>query len=172
MDLDFQVTDFQIVDQKMHITIIIEESVVEFWMKKPASFAILSITHKGKKYANPTHLSQFNSFIDDVAKRLKPILEEILEDYNSLINSTEYREAQLEIREQDLVRQKLSFDAQIQIMKFQLEALEVENQILEEEKSNKELQWKEALEFALKLLVIVVVFSLIVLMIIFVFQLV
>ena len=155
-----KVVDFSIESSSTRFVVAIEQSIVDFIVNKDNQFQILAVTYNGKKYTNAEYLSQFNDFVASIIVRVKPIVKEKTDEYMRRPDFIEYREARARIKEEQLEKRALTVQAREQLLEFQAQAIDVECQILENERressDNTVLRWAEENVFLLKWVGIVI----------------
>ena len=169
-----KVVDFQIDSPLIKFVIAIEQSAVYFVVTDDNQFQILSVVHNGKKYVQDEYLSQFDGFIEDVVALVMPIVKGRTAEYMRCPDMIEYREQQAKFKEDHLEKRALEVQAREQLLEFQIQAVEMENKLLEDEKIINETQkmrkWTRENNFLFRWSVIAVVVVLISLMLYVMFR--
>lgn len=130
---EIKIVDFLVDSFGVKFLIKINQSTIEFVVNDANQFEILSVVHHENKYVNAEYLSKFNDFVADVVAIVKPVVKEKLKSVGML----EYREEQAKHREEQLAKRALEIQARENVLKFQMDAFEHENQVFEDEQAKK-----------------------------------
>lgn len=166
-----KVIDFSIGSASIRFLVAVEQSTVDFIVNDDNEFRVLSVLRNGEKLVKFDYLSQFNDFITDLIAIIKPVVKEKMDEHASRFNTIEYREAQAKLKEEQLKKRALGIQAREQLLEYQMQAIDVERQLLKDEKLKKEVQkvrkWTREHNFLFKWLVVASAVMLVVLLLIF-----
>ena len=132
-----KVVDFSIGSSQTRFLVAIEHSTIDFVVKNDKQFDILSVVHQGKRHESIEFLAPFNDFVADLIAIFKPFLVNKIDEHTKRYYTIEYREKQASTRESQLKKRTLEIQAREQLLEFQMQAIDVENQFLEEERLRK-----------------------------------
>jgi len=167
-----KVVDFQLDSSLTKFVIAVEKSAIYFVVMDDEAFEILSVVHNGKKYIDADYLCQFNAFVTDAIAIVMPIVKAKKAEYIAHPEMIEYRETQAKLKEEYLEKRTLELGAREQLLAFQLQAMDIENQLLEDEKvknsEKKVRKWTKENNVLLKWTIAVLVVGLILLFVLFV----
>jgi len=167
-----KVVDFQFDSSLTKFVIAVEKSAIYFVVTDDGEFEILSVVHNGKKYVDANYLCEFNGFVTDVIAMMMPIVKAKKAEYIAHPDMIEYREEQAKLKEEYLEKRTLELGAREQLLAFQLQAMDVENQLLEDEKVKSDEQkvraWTKENNVFLKWMVFVIVIGIVLLLVFFV----
>jgi len=163
-----EMIDFSMGSSSVRFVIKAEKSIIDFVVNNDNQFQILSVIYNGKKYVDSEYLRQFNDFIAAIINIIKPVVKEKADEYVRRPDMIKYREEQAKLKEEQLEKRVLAIQAREQLLEFHMQAIDIENQIFEDEKvknkKQKLLAWMSERIFLFKWIGIAITVALIVLL--------
>ena len=165
--IDFSIDSFETIDSlETKFIIAIDQSLVDFVVDNEGQFKILSVLYNEKKYVDAEHLRVFEGFVADLVTIVRPVVVEKIVEYEKYFNTIDYREEQVRLKEEYLEKRTLEIQAREQLLEFQGQAFDVENEFIDNEKGYKMPKWVRENNFIFKWIGIIAVVALIILLLI------
>jgi len=124
--------------QTFRLVLEIGHTIVDFVIGSDERFRILSVYQEGVKYEDALHLQPFDDYVGELVKVFLPLIKEKVADFENDKQSIAHREAQAKLKEEQLLKRGLTLDARGQILNFQKEAMDMEQQMLADEQAKLE----------------------------------